>query len=149
MLLGREREKTFHKAGILIDEKHLNDVTTSAIKEFDVRLASLKVPAGSLSGGNQQKLLIAREFTKPGIKLVIAEHPSRGLDIASTEFVQKSLISMRNQGISVILITADLDELLSVSDRLAVLYNGRFIAMMKPGECTPQELGLYMTGGKG
>lgn len=148
MLLGREKEKTFHKAGIIIDQKELQRVSSEAVKKFDVRLASLKVPAGSLSGGNQQKLLIAREFTKPGIRLVIAEHPSRGLDIASTEFVQKSLIRMRNQGISVILITADLDELLSVSDRLAVLYNGRFIAMTRPGECTPQELGLYMTGGK-
>ena len=113
-----------------------------------MRIASIDEPAGSLSGGNQQKLLIGREFTKPDIELIIAEQPSRGLDIASTEYVHQCLIEMRNKGKAVILITADLDELMSLSDQVGVIYDGEFVAFGKPDDFTPTQLGLYMTGGK-
>ena len=148
VMLGRQKEKTFRK-GLLVDKKALKDKAEEIVRDFKVRVPSIYVAAGSLSGGNQQKLLVGREFTKPGIELVIAEHPSRGLDIASSEYVQRCLVDMRNQGKCVILITADLDELLSVSDRIGVMYEGRIVAEGNSEDFPPRKLGMYMTTGKG
>lgn len=146
VMLGRQDESTLRK-GAWVQKKAAEKMTEEIVEKFDVRVTSIYEPAGALSGGNQQKLLVGREFTKPDISLIIAEQPSRGLDIASTEYVHQCLVHMRNKGKAVILITADLDELLSLSDRVAVLYNGSFVAFGKPDSFTPTQLGLYMTGG--
>ncbi|MEG1882547.1 MAG: ATP-binding cassette domain-containing protein, partial [Clostridia bacterium] len=145
--LGRQDEPAFRK-GNLVNSQALEKAAREIIDRFDVRVASIMQPAGDLSGGNQQKLVIGREFTKPDIEIVIAEHPSRGLDIASSEYTQQCLIRMRNQGKSVLLITADLDELLSVSDRIGVLYEGKMVATGVPDDFPARKLGLYMTGGQ-
>ena len=147
VMLGRQDEGTLQKKG-WVDKQATRAMTREIVEKFDVRIASIDEPAGSLSGGNQQKLLIGREFTKPDIELIIAEQPSRGLDIASTEYVHQCLIEMRNKGKAVILITADLDELMSLSDQVGVIYDGEFVAFGKPDDFTPTQLGLYMTGGK-
>ena len=146
VLLGRQDEPSFRR-NIWTKQNAIIEQTKEIIQKFDVRINSIFEPAGSLSGGNQQKLLVGREFTKPGVSLIIAEHPSRGLDIASTEYVHQCLIDMRNKGKSIILITADLDELFSLSDRIGILFNGRFVAFGRPDEFTPEVLGMFMTGG--
>ena len=147
VMLGRQDEKTLQNKG-WVNKQAAREMTQNIVEKFDVRVASIDEAAGSLSGGNQQKLLIGREFTKPDIELIIAEQPSRGLDIASTEYVHQCLVDMRNKGKAVILITADLDELMSLSDRVGVIYDGKFVAFGQPGDFTPTQLGLYMTGGK-
>lgn len=147
VMLGRQGEGVLQKKN-WVNKRAAREMTREIVEKFDVRISSIEEPAGSLSGGNQQKLLIGREFTKPNIELVIAEQPSRGLDIASTEYVHQCLIEMRNKGKAIILITADLDELMSLSDRVGVIYDGSFVAFGKPGDFTATQLGLYMTGGK-
>ncbi|MEL7610110.1 MAG: ABC transporter ATP-binding protein [Bacillota bacterium] len=146
VMLGRQKEGKFRK-GLLVNKKALIEQANEIVKDFDVRTTSIYEAAGSLSGGNQQKLLVGREFTKPEAELVIAEHPSRGLDIASSEYVQRCLVEMRNKGCCVLLITADLDELLSLSDRIGVMYEGKMVAVGNAEEFPPRVLGLYMTGG--
>jgi len=147
MLLGRQREEQFAGGHTSINDKAVERYSNDIIEQYDVRVSSLKTLGKSLSGGNQQKLVIGREFTKPEAKLIIAEQPSRGLDIASTEYVQKCLIKMRNLGKSILLISADLDELMSLSDRIAVLYEGRVAAIGKTSDFNDKQLGMYMTGG--
>jgi len=98
-----------------------------------------------LSGGNQQKLIIARELSE-GAKLIVASQPTRGLDIGATEFVRSRLIEQRNAGRSVMLISADLEEILELSDRIAVLFAGRVVGVLNRGEATVQKLGLLMGG---
>lgn len=146
VMLGRQNEPALCRK-LWVNKKAAEKVTQEIVDTFDVRVTSIYDEAGALSGGNQQKLVVGREFTKPDISVVIAEQPSRGLDIASTEYVHQCLIQMRNKGKAVLLITADLDELMSLSDQIAILYNGEFVAFGKPESFTPMQLGLYMTGG--
>lgn len=116
-------------------------------KLYDIRMSSIKVPVESLSGGNQQKVVLAREMSRRP-RLLIAAQPSRGLDIGATEFTQKKLIEERSKGSAVLLISTDLDEILAVSDRILVLYEGKIMGEAIPGECTISEIGLMMTGMK-
>jgi ABC-type uncharacterized transport system ATPase subunit len=101
----------------------------------------------ALSGGNQQKLVLAREFAS-GPKLLIAAYPTRGLDIGATEFVWKQLVAARDAGLAVLLISADLEEILALSDRVGVIYDGRIAAELDGSKATMNELGLYMTGAR-
>ena len=147
-LLGRQREKSFLRKSRLFDQKKIRAYAEELIEQFDVRTAGIRARGNSLSGGNQQKLVVGREFSKTTAKLIIAEQPGRGLDIASMGYVQKELLKMRNTGKSVLLITADLQELLSVSDRIGVLYEGNLVAFASRESFDERLLGLYMTGGK-
>jgi simple sugar transport system ATP-binding protein len=98
-----------------------------------------------LSGGNQQKVVIARELSK-NAKVIIACHPARGLDVGATEFVHNALLQERNIGKAVLLVSSDLSELLTLSDRVAVLFNGEIVTILNASETSEKELGLYMTG---
>jgi simple sugar transport system ATP-binding protein len=115
------------------------------IAEFDVRTPSPDVPVGTLSGGNQQKVIVARELDREEVKLLLAAQPTRGVDVGSTEFIHARVVRARDQGAAVLLISSELDEILALADRIAVMYRGRILATVAPD--TPRErIGLLMAG---
>lgn len=137
-------QKPLSKHGFL-NQKEIDRFSNGLIKEYDVRTSSEHVPAGKLSGGNQQKAIIAREIDRSP-QLLIAAQPTRGLDVGAIEFIHKRLIEQRDQGRAVVLMSYELEEILNVSDRIAVIYEGRIVAILDAKETNEQELGLYMAG---
>jgi ABC-type uncharacterized transport system ATPase subunit len=117
------------------------------VDEFDVRTPSIALPVQNLSGGNQQKVIVAREFSRP-IKLLIAAQPTRGLDVGSIEYIHRRLIEKRDQGCAVLLVSVELDEIMALSDRIAVMYEGRIVGTVDAGKVTREQLGLLMAGAK-
>jgi simple sugar transport system ATP-binding protein len=115
-------------------------------QEFDIRARSVGVSAATLSGGNQQKVIVAREFTRGG-RLLVAAQPTRGVDVGSTEFIHRKLVSARDSGMAVLLVSAELDEVLSLADRIAVMYRGKVAGVLEPNEATPEMLGYMMATG--
>jgi general nucleoside transport system ATP-binding protein len=113
---------------------------------FDVRAQSAGTPVAQLSGGNQQKVILARELSG-AVRLVIANQPTRGLDVGSVEEVHRRLVALRDAGCGVLLVSTELEELGAVADRIAVLYRGRIVATLPAAEASPQTLGLLMAGG--
>lgn len=146
MVLQTYYKEPFSKNGIL-NFKNIFDKARKLIEEFDVRTPSEHTPARALSGGNQQKAIIAREIDRDP-DLLIAAQPTRGLDVGAIEFIHKRLIEQRDQGRGVLLISFELDEILNVSDRIAVIYEGEIVAIVDPKKTTEQELGLLMAGSK-
>lgn len=116
------------------------------VSKFDVRTPSAEAPVKTLSGGNQQKVIVARELSRP-VQLLVANQPTRGLDVGSIEFIHQQIVAQRDQGCAVVLISAELDEILSLSDRIAVMFEGRMVATLPAAEATRAKLGLLMTGG--
>ncbi len=137
-------QKPLSKNGFL-NPKAIKNYAKKLIGEFDVRTKSEMVPASALSGGNQQKAIIAREIDR-NPSLLIAAQPTRGLDVGAIEYIHKRLIEQRDKGKAVLLMSFELDEILNVSDRIAVMYDGHIVAFVKPRETTQQELGLLMAG---
>ena len=133
--------------GIQRDEEKVFENSEALVKRFDIRTPGSLVPAGNLSGGNQQKVIVAREFSRP-VKLLIANQPTRGLDVGSIEYIHSQIIQMRDQGAAVLVISAELDEIRSLSDRIAVMYHGEIVATVKPDEVSKSDLGLLMAGSK-
>ncbi|WP_298816775.1 ABC transporter ATP-binding protein [Chloroflexus sp.] len=131
--------------GVVRNDQAINQHCARLVEEFDVRTPSIHVPASSLSGGNQQKLIVAREFTR-SLKLLIASQPTRGIDVGSIEFIHNQIVKKRDEGVAVLLISAELDEILSLADRIAVMYHGQIVATVKNGELSREELGLLMAG---
>ena len=111
----------------------------------DVRTPSDDVKAGSLSGGNQQKLILARELSRDPDLLVIAQ-PTRGLDVGAIEFVHRRLIEARDAGKAILLLSLELDEIMALSDRIGVIYEGEIVGEVSPAEATEEKLGLMMAG---
>jgi simple sugar transport system ATP-binding protein len=146
MLLGNLDEEPFTKHGV-IDYTDSTQITESCMQTFDVRAPSPEVAAKTLSGGNQQKLIIARELHREPDAL-LATQPTRGLDVGAIEFVHKQLVKARDEGRGVLLISFDLDEILDLSDRILVIYNGQFTGEFMSGAVSRAELGLRM-GGRG
>jgi simple sugar transport system ATP-binding protein len=105
------------------------------------------VPVSKLSGGNQQKVLVARELSRP-IKLRIASQPTRGLDVGSIEYIHKEIVRMRDAGCGVLLVSAELDEIMALSDRIAVMYQGQIMDTLPADQATKEQLGLLMAGVK-
>ena len=137
-------KEPFSKNGIM-DYKKVRGIAADIIKEFDVRAASNMSLARSLSGGNQQKAIIGREITR-NPDLLIAALPTRGLDVGAIEYIHKRLIEQRDKGKAVLLISFELDEVMNVSDRIAVIYDGAIIDTVFPRETNEKELGLLMAG---
>lgn len=135
-----------HSRGLLLQPKQSKESCYSLASEFDVRPLDLEMRAGSLSGGNQQRLVLARELGRRP-RLLIVSQPTRGLDVGAIEFVHQRIIEERDQGTAVLLISLDLDEILSLSDRIAVIFEGRIAGTVDPASTTEEELGLMMTGG--
>ena len=119
---------------------------TRLIKEFDIRAPGPSVAAGSLSGGNQQKLVVARELgTEP--EVLVASQPTRGIDVGSIEFIHQQIVAQRDKGLAVLLVSSELDEVLSLSDRIAVVYRGKVVAVMDAADADRTRIGLLMAGG--
>ncbi|HKW73178.1 MAG TPA: ABC transporter ATP-binding protein [Candidatus Dormibacteraeota bacterium] len=144
-ILGRERAKAFSWNEFVLKLVAIREWARRLVKEFDVRTPSIDVAARNLSGGNQQKVIVAREMgSKP--KLLLAAQPTRGVDIGAIEFIHRRIVQERDEGTAVLLVSAELDEVRSLSDRIAVMYEGRIVSVEPPD--TPEErLGLLMTGG--
>ncbi|GIO31596.1 MULTISPECIES: ABC transporter ATP-binding protein [Paenibacillus] len=146
MVLETYYKPPYNKAGFL-NKKEIDKQAKRLIEAFDVRTPSIETKARSLSGGNQQKAIIAREIDKDP-DLLIAAQPTRGLDVGAIEFVQQQLVAQRDQGKAVLLISFELDEIMNVSDRIAVIYEGQIVGEVLPEETNDQELGLMMAGSK-
>ncbi|MBM7650066.1 simple sugar transport system ATP-binding protein [Bacillus ectoiniformans] len=146
MVLQTYYHKPFSKNGVL-NFKQIYKKATHLIEEFDVRTPDEYTPARALSGGNQQKAIIGREIDRDP-DLLIAAQPTRGLDVGAIEFIHKRLIEQRDHGKAVLLISFELEEIINVSDRIAVIYEGEIVAIVDPKQTTEQELGLMMAGSK-
>jgi simple sugar transport system ATP-binding protein len=133
--------------GIVLQKKAIAQNASRLIQEFDVRPANPQYQAGALSGGNKQKLIIARELSR-GTKLLIASQPTRGVDVGSIEFIHKRIVAARDEGMGVLLISAELDEILALSDRVAVMFKGKIIETLPISEATRDRMGLLMAGVK-
>ena len=134
------------KNGVL-NYNQINSYARKLMEEFDVRAANEIVPASALSGGNQQKAIIAREVDR-NPDLLIVSQPTRGLDVGAIEYIHKRLISERDKGKAVLVVSFELDEILNLSDRIAVIHDGKIQGIVKPSETNKQELGVLMAGGE-
>jgi ABC-type uncharacterized transport system ATPase subunit len=134
-------------AGVLLDEKGIQRRTEQVIRDFDVRPPNAALPARSLSGGNQQKLIIGREFGLPP-RLLLVSQPTRGVDIGAIEFIHRKIVALRDEGCAVLLVSAELEEVTALSDRLLVIHNGAIVGEVDPKKTSNEEIGLMMTGGK-
>ena len=134
------------RGGVMLDERGIRSRAEQVIQAFDVRPPDMDLPARALSGGNQQKLIIGREFELPP-KLLLVSQPTRGVDIGAIEFIHRKLVALRDAGCAVLLVSAELEEVTSLSDRLMVIYDGRIVGEVNPKATTNEEIGLMMTGG--
>jgi simple sugar transport system ATP-binding protein len=140
------RPAVAHVGNVWLDDSAIRKHAEQVIKDFDVRPANPDLPARSLSGGNQQKLIIGREFDlKP--KLLLVSQPTRGVDIGAIEFIHRKLVALRDAGCAVLLVSAELEEVTALADRLLVFYHGRIVSEVDPKNTTNEEIGLLMTGG--
>ncbi len=146
LVLNTYRNAPFSHNGV-VNRPAIRAQADSLVQAFDVRTPDINTPSGSLSGGNQQKMVVAREFSRPS-KLLIAAQPTRGIDVGSIEFIHRRIVAKRDEGVAVLLISAELDEVLSLSDRILVMYKGRIVAEVVREEATREQLGLYMAGAK-
>ena len=143
LILDTHSEAPYSK-GIFYKPAMAHQVALERIKEFDIRAQSANDPASSLSGGNKQKVVLARELSRP-VELVVVCQPTRGLDVGSIEFVHQRLISERDSGRAVLLFSTELDEVFALADRIAIMYRGEIIAIV-PATASREEVGLYMAG---
>ena len=135
-----------YKKGIRIDRKEIEKLGEELIEKFDIRTIDGKVQVDALSGGNMQKVIVAREFSSDP-ELLIAAQPTRGIDVGATEFVRQQLVEKRTEGTAVLLVSADLSEVMSLSDRIIVMYEGEITGVFDDVESlTEEEIGLYMLG---
>ena len=130
----------------VIDQGAIARRARELIPEFDIRTPSADVPASTLSGGNQQKLIVAREFSRE-LKLLVADQPTRGIDVGSIEFIHKQIVAKRDAGTAVLLVSAELDEIMELSDRIGVMYRGRLVAILDAETAEKDRVGLIMATG--
>ena len=133
--------------GINIQERTVIAAAQNLVREFDVRAPDVFVPVSTLSGGNQQKVIVAREFSRP-IRLLIASQPTRGLDVGSIEYIHRRIIEKRDEGTAVVLVSPELDEIIALSDRIAVMYKGQILDIVPAAGISKEYLGLLMAGVK-
>jgi ABC-type uncharacterized transport system ATPase subunit len=133
--------------GVVLQQNQVDINARKLIKDFDVRTPSPYVPASKLSGGNQQKVIVARELSRP-IKLLIASQPTRGLDVGSIEYIHSRIIQKRDEGAAVLLVSSELDEIMVLSDRIAVMYRGQIVDIVPAANVSKEYLGLLMAGVK-
>jgi simple sugar transport system ATP-binding protein len=147
IVLNRYMNAPFARRGVR-NEVAVHKEALENIADFDIRTPSSTVTAGTLSGGNQQKVVVAREFDR-NLTLLVLDQPTRGLDVGSIEFIHKQVIAKRNAGTAVLLVSAELDEVLEMSDRIAVMYRGELVAERDGRAADKNEIGLLMaTGGR-
>ena len=147
LLTGRQREKRFNRFGFHQRRSTIDRYAQELYEKFDIRGAGIHIPVGSMSGGNMQKVVVAREFTFDSPALVISQ-PTRGVDIGAMEFFHTRIIERRNAGAAILLSSADLDEVFRLSDRIITLYEGRVTGEFRADAITKEEIGFYMTGAR-
>lgn len=145
LVLNRYHRRKFSRRWVA-NRTAMRQHATELIEKFDIRTSSAEVPAGTLSGGNQQKVVMARELAGD-IKLLLVAQPTRGLDVGSIEFIHRQIVDRRDTGIGVLLVSAELDEVLALADRVGVLYRGTLTAVMDRAEADRDTVGLLMAGG--
>ena len=145
LMLGSHNRPPFCRHGLL-KRNAAREFADNAIEKYEIRAGGVSLPIRTLSGGNQQKVVVAREL-ESAPELIIAAHPTRGLDINAGQFVHQQLIHARNRSKAILLISADLEELLTLSDRIAVMYNGKIVGILQPSVTDEAELGALMLGG--
>lgn len=145
LILENYRERDFCRCGMLKDT-HCRSYAGNLIREFDIRAPGADVAAGALSGGNQQKVVVAREIRR-GPKLLIVAQPTRGLDVGAIEFVHRQLLNERDRGTAILLFSLELDEIMALADRIAVMYEGAIMGVLAREAATEEKLGLMMAGG--
>jgi len=133
-----------YAAGIVMKPDAVRKAAAQLVDEYDVRTSSVLTPAGTLSGGNQQKVVVARELSRPN-KLLLASQPTRGLDVGSIEFVHSEIVKARDRGVAVVIVSSELDEIYALSDRIAVMYEGKIVGICPP-DIPEEDLGLLMAG---
>ncbi len=131
-------------SGVALDLDAIRANAVSRVAEFDVRTTSVERPVGTLSGGNQQKVILARELSRK-VRLLLASQPTRGLDVGSIEFVHRRIVDERDRGVAVLIVSSELDEIYALADRIAVMYEGKIVAF-RPPTVPVEELGLLMAG---
>jgi simple sugar transport system ATP-binding protein len=142
LILGQQHR--FSRRGVL-DRARVLSNAENRIRAFDIRPADPALPARTLSGGNQQKIVIAREMGR-SFEVLLASQPTRGVDVGAIEFIHQRLREARDEGKAILLVSADLTEVLALSDRIAVMFEGRIVALLPRAEATKEVLGAYMTG---
>jgi len=146
-LILKDYRRAPFSSGTFLNLRYIRDHASSLVEKFQIITPTLETSAKLLSGGNLQRLILAREISCSP-KLMIAVHPTRGLDVSATESVHRMLLEQRENGAAILLISEDLDELTAISDRLAVIYEGEIMGIVKPKEVTLEEIGLMMAGKK-
>jgi simple sugar transport system ATP-binding protein len=131
--------------GIRLDLGAIERSATELVANFDIRTPSVFNDIGNLSGGNQQKVIVAREFSRP-VRLLVAAQPTRGLDVGSIEYIHRRIVLKRDEGAAVLIVSTELDEVLALADRIAVMYQGRIVDIVDPERATPELIGLLMGG---
>lgn len=145
-VISTRYDKSPVNGGILLNRKAVRELATNAVRRFDIRATSTEQPVKTLSGGNIQKVVVAREFST-GPSVIIADQPTRGIDVGATESIHRYLVEATENGASVLLISADLSEVMGLSNKLCVMYEGEIVARFPDaGKVTEEELGLYMLG---
>jgi simple sugar transport system ATP-binding protein len=144
MILNTYYQKPFARSLNLQEDTIMAEAEQRA-REFDVRTPSILTPVANLSGGNQQKVIVAREFSRP-IHLLIASQPTRGLDVGSIEYIHRRIIEKRDEGTAVLVVSSELDEVMGLADRIAVMFEGRIVDIVPAGQVTKEEVGLLMAG---
>jgi ABC-type uncharacterized transport system ATPase subunit len=144
LVLNTYYEAPFTK-GMNLQQAEIDKAASERVELFDIRTPSISVPVSNLSGGNQQKVIVAREFSRP-IKLLVASQPTRGLDVGSIEYIHSRIIQKRDEGCAILLVSTELDEILSLSDRIAVMFAGKILAILNAEDATREQLGLLMAG---
>ena len=144
MVLNRYYRKPFSNNAVM-NRQAIAENGAELVEKFDVRTPSIHTHAGNLSGGNKQKVIVAREFSRP-VKLLIANQPTRGIDVGSIEFIHNQIVAQRDAGVAVLLVSAELDEILSLADRVAVMFDGHIVKTLPIEEATRERVGLLMAG---
>jgi simple sugar transport system ATP-binding protein len=145
-VIGEHDRKPFSR-GINLDLKSIDEYSNKLVEQYDIRTPSVSVPASNLSGGNQQKVILAREFSRDPEFLLVSQ-PTRGLDVGAIEYIHSQILKMRDRDVAILLISLELEEIFALSDRILVLYEGRIVKEFRTGQTDEREVGFYMMGGK-
>jgi simple sugar transport system ATP-binding protein len=133
-------------SGLSMNRGAIAQAATQEVESYDIRTPSIFNDVGNLSGGNQQKVIAARAFSRPEVKLIVAAQPTRGLDVGSIEYIHRRIVEQRDAGAAVLLVSTELEEVISLGDRIDVIFQGRIVGRLAPEECTFERLGLLMGG---
>ncbi|MEY4656942.1 MAG: hypothetical protein RL073_1169 [Actinomycetota bacterium] len=146
LVLTRYHDDQFSH-GVIVDWDAANAKAETLITEYDIRTPNKETGVGTLSGGNQQKVIVARELSRD-LRLTIAAQPTRGVDVGSIEYIHSRIVKERDAGTAVLIVSTELEEVMALSDRLLVMYRGKVVAELDPKKVTPMEVGLYMAGSR-